>query len=155
MEASPASSEPSPSPLPRDEKAVPDVVASGDDDGDVYELAEIEDEPPASGVDALAADPRAAGALEEDAADTDTASAPPSAAVAPDAGPVDRPRPAIHSTEEPKYVDPEVAARRREEARARAAEQMAIEHARRTKRNLILAGVALVIVAIIALLWKF
>lgn len=129
------------------------VPASGEDEGDVYELAESDGPAPvASGLD-LTSDPRLAGTLDE-AVDDAPAAAPAASAEPSKARPVpsDRPIPAIHSTEEPKYVDPEVAARRREEARARAAEQMAIEHAKRVRRNLILAAVALITVGIIALI---
>lgn len=55
---------------------------------------------------------------------------------------------------EPAYVSPEVAARKREDARVRAAELAAIEDARRRKRNLIVI-VAVVVVAMIGIVvWK-
>jgi hypothetical protein len=48
---------------------------------------------------------------------------------------------------EPAYVDPHVAARKREEARIRAAEQLALEAAAARRRRLILFGIIAVIAA--------
>ncbi len=74
--------------------------------------------------------------------------APPAAASAPDpASEVKAPY------EVPKYVDPNTASRRRDDARKKAAEQMEIQHAQEQKAKMIKFAVIGVIILIIAGWW--
>lgn len=122
---------------------------------ETYDLNIDEDElaapaPAKPSLDKLANDPRLA--MGDDPAPAADAPAPPPASASADAAghPADRPIPKLWKSEpEPTYVDPAVASRRREEARIRAAEQLAIADARKRKRHRIimavLVGIALVL----------
>jgi hypothetical protein len=114
-----------------------------------YDLEEVEEPPKttpqADATARIESDPRFAPAAEP-------AAAPP---------PVRDPsKPKVKSSvftpeeAEPAYVSPEVAARKREEARVRAAELAAIDDARRSRRNIIIVVAIVLVVAIGLALWK-
>jgi len=117
------------------------------EESDLYELDETsQDASHDSALEHLADDPRAAGVVDDD--ETSEDDPPPAEVAAPD-----KPQPRIHSTAEPKFVDPEVAARRREEARLRAAAESAVQARHRSRRNLLIALGIGAIVLVILLMW--
>jgi hypothetical protein len=66
-----------------------------------------------------------------------------------------KPLPKQWSTEEPEFVDPEVARQRREEQRKRAAEEEAIRAAKATRIKLAVLGVLLLIAAAVVAYFSF
>lgn len=127
----------------------PDAAKTpADSDDDIYDLAEPEPAPEHRA--------RSDGSLKKVAkADPrfDTAAVPaPASDTAPDSSleAADKPIPKQYQSQpDPAYVDPAVAASRREQARIRAAEQLAIEDAKRQKIKLIVLAVVVILALLI------
>ena len=126
-----------------------DSVAASSDDGEGYELAD--EEPPRTAAKAAPTkpDPRLDRSAVPPAPPTASGaeSGPPSGGAAGTSVPKQ-----FQSEPDPAYVDPAVAASKREQARIRAAEQMALEDAKRRRtRTIILLVIAAA--ALLVLLW--
>jgi len=128
-----------------------------DREPETYELADDTLEPapaekPPSSYDYLSPDADVPAA--DDRVPSEPAAPPPSAGTGA-ADPRSAPSKELFDpeAEEPAYIDPSVASQRREEARIRAAQEAALEHAARKKRMMIIGGVAAVVVVVLIVLF--
>lgn len=122
--------------------------SDGDADDDIYDLAEPEPDQArkkkSAAPDVSVPDPR----LDRDAVPPAPSETQAKAA----AEGSDKPIPKLYQTEpDPAFVDPAVAASRREQARIRAAQQLAIEEAKRRKiRAIVLAVIGVIVLIVLA-----
>ena len=135
--------------------------ATPEEEPETYDLAFDPEEEDGDGPTGSAA---AAPSLDPRSADPDTPPAPAAEEPRPDprAGNVtgiDRSSTALDTpgepAEEPVAVSPAKAQARREEQRLRAAQELAEEDARKKKRNLIVAGLAIAAVVVLYIGWRF
>lgn len=125
-------------------------------DEDTYDLAEVEKPRPRTKAPLRPElDPR----LADGAQSTDKAGEPPRPKVLTDAAEraaqEGRPIPKLYQSEpEPETVDPAVAARKREEARVRAAQELAEEEARKFRIKMIVIAVLFAIIVILYFFWS-
>jgi hypothetical protein len=169
--ASPPPAAPKPRPASKPKPASPEPAS--DAEADAYELAEPEPAPSKSSAAPLRPELLPGGSDVGPGADADDEPpglgkprkpSHPSGVVtggrteaADRAAAEGKPIPKLYQSEpEPEYIDPAVAASRREQARIRAAEQMALEEEARRKRNLIIAMVLLLLAVLVGLyVWLF